>query len=97
MDLTEHFKKANAFALQVFGRDQKLVHISMIEKDKIFCAKFSIDNCWYRVKVIRAPLATDDKIFVDFIDNGNEENIPIDHLREIPDEFVEYKYLPPQV
>ena len=88
VNLTEHFNKSNG---------QKLVNINNIEKDQVFCAKFSKDNYWYRVRVTRASLTTDGKILVDFVDYGNEENIPFHSLREMPDEFMEYKYLPFQV
>ena len=37
------------------------------------------------------------KILVHFIDYGNKEKIHVNELRRIPDQFSDFKYLPPQV
>lgn len=88
LDFTEHFTDPD---------NQKRVNLSEIEKDNLFCAKYSKDDYWYRVRVLRTPTKFDDTVFVDFVDYGNEENVSIDSLREIPKDFDEYKHLPFQV
>jgi hypothetical protein len=91
VDFFEYFNNKN------ISNKQKIINFDEIKKDKLFCTKFSKDNNWYRVRVLRTPTDLDKKVLIDFVDYGNEENVDIDSLKEIPDEFTEYKQLPFQV
>ena len=63
--------------------------------NQICCARYELDNLWYRVKIMRK---FDDKtVYAHFIDFGNKEKVNVNDLRLINHEFLDFKYLPPQV
>lgn len=63
--------------------------------NEICLARYELDNLWYRVKIMRK---FDDKtMYAHFIDFGNKEKVNINDLRIINHEFLDLKYLPPQV
>ena len=43
--------------------------------------KYDGDNCWYRGKVLNFE---DEVVFVDFLDFGNVERVPLADIRDIP-------------
>ncbi|CAH8487096.1 unnamed protein product [Dicrocoelium dendriticum] len=65
------------------------------KKGELCAASFSLDNCWYRARVVRRNPKS---ITVQFVDFGNEETIEID---EIPTRVSQLPYsslasIPPQ-
>ncbi len=63
--------------------------------NQICCARYALDNLWYRVKIMRKY--DDSTLYAHFIDFGNKEKVCVNDLRIINHEFVDFKYLPPQV
>ena len=55
------------------------------------CAQFSIDNTWYRARVIDCPHPG--RVLVQYVDFGNQELTSPERLRTMKNEFLE---LPPQ-
>jgi hypothetical protein len=60
-----------------------------------FCARYFLDNMWYRVKFVRST--GQNKIQVHFIDFGNKEIVSSDDILLIPEQFAVFANMPPQV
>uniref|UniRef100_T2M6M2 Tudor domain-containing protein 1 n=1 Tax=Hydra vulgaris TaxID=6087 RepID=T2M6M2_HYDVU len=70
-----------------------------VEKGQLFCAQFSVDNFWYRARVVTShppnkpeliPTWNNDlTIQVHYVDFGNKEWLPLNRLRQIKKEFFE--------
>uniref|UniRef100_A0AAR2LE68 Tudor domain containing 1 n=1 Tax=Pygocentrus nattereri TaxID=42514 RepID=A0AAR2LE68_PYGNA len=52
----------------------------------VCCSLFSEDNQWYRAKVL--AYSSEDRVCVGYVDFGNSEEVPLNHLRPISMELL---------
>ncbi|KAL1491704.1 hypothetical protein ABEB36_012262 [Hypothenemus hampei] len=90
----------NRFYVQLLAKDQELaklmndLQISCPSSDPVYdvklglpcCALFEADQLWYRGQVV--DVLSKDKVKVRYIDYGNEEEIPVVHLRTVEGELL---------
>lgn len=62
--------------------------------NEVCCARYSLDNQWYRIKIMRKW--NENSVLVHFIDFGNKEKVLLSDLRRITSQFIDFKYLPAQ-
>jgi len=68
--------------------------INNIQPNEIFCAQYALDLNWYRCRILRKW--NENMLLVHFIDYGNKEKVNLKDLRIIPNQFLDFKYLPAQ-
>ncbi|CAI9723558.1 serine/threonine-protein kinase 31-like isoform X2 [Octopus vulgaris] len=105
--LVSHVENCNVIWVQVVTEDvqEKLLYVTnqlaevcpkakkveKIQLNKIFAAKFSEDQLWYRC-IIREPQQhLSSKVRVSFVDYGNEEETCVNNLVEVPPNICEFK------
>ena len=76
--LNEHYRKNKPILLTQPPATGSLV-----------CARFSIDNAWYRGEVLEA---SPDSCRILFIDYGNTESVKLSDMAQCPEEFVSTAY-----
>jgi hypothetical protein len=88
-DLNSFFENENGYKVDF----DQIANIDTL-KNRVFCAKFNLDNVWYRVQILRD--LDKSKVLISFIDYGNKQVISKSDIRFIPEHFNEYIILPPQ-
>ncbi|GAB1602408.1 serine/threonine-protein kinase 31-like [Argonauta hians] len=105
--LVSHVENCNVIWVQVVTEDvqQKLLYVTnqlaevcpnakkvdKVQLNKIFAAKFSEDQLWYRCIIREPPQHLSTKVRVSFVDYGNEEETCITNLVEVPSNICEFK------
>jgi hypothetical protein len=95
---------ANSFHVRIFGENQyqkiesELNKFSPakaedlekpIKRDTICASRFSVDNKWYRAKVLRS--LGKGQFEVEFIDFGNIETVNGEDLKKLPQSLLSYE------
>ncbi|CAH1773704.1 unnamed protein product [Owenia fusiformis] len=80
--ITDHYSKHTAAS----------EFVSNPQVNQICCAKYSLDNNWYRAKI--TELLPDRQVAVHFVDYGNSDIVPYHALREMTEENGHLKTLP---
>lgn len=62
----------------------KHIPASYVLPDTKVMARFSLDGCWYRAKVLSSNNLKDENVKVQFIDFGNEDFVKISNIGSIP-------------
>lgn len=70
-DITEHYSQQSTKAAEF---------VSSPQKEKIYCAKCSVDGAWYRALITQ--VFPERQVEVYYVDYGNSETLPISSLRE---------------
>ncbi|KAL4232117.1 Tudor domain-containing protein 6-like [Mactra antiquata] len=68
---------------QMYSKSQSDVQSVMV--GEIYCVRYSMDQGWYRAKVLKV---TDDQVYVQFIDFGNREITSLDNMRHLDDDLT---------
>ncbi len=60
-----------------------------IKKDTICAARFKLDECWYRARVIKS--SGKNQYDVEFIDFGNSDTVSGDDLKRLTSELLAFE------
>ncbi|XP_045189866.2 uncharacterized protein LOC123547112 isoform X2 [Mercenaria mercenaria] len=56
------------------------------EVGELCCAKFPVDNNWYRASVLE--IFPDNTVKVEYVDFGNQTDVPTSHLRPVTEDYT---------